>query len=464
MARKDKNVTKYSRVGSYGFRITIPVCVLFLAYVIFHLFVYNNGSSIAEYEVQQGRIASSQVYKGIIIRDETVYYAGRDGTVNYYITNGAKVSSTDTVYSVDESGEISNQISTAAQDASTLTADAKTQVANDLVDFTTSYDAMDFAQASTFKTSLNSELSQTLSAIALNSLGDLIDSVGGSFNRVQAKVPGIVLYYTDGYEALTMDDFVPEDLNGVSYNKVSYESGRSVTKGDVVFKLVTSEDWSVVVAITDDLAEELTDTTSISVTFTKDGYSATADTGIWKKNGGYYLQLSFHTAMIRYANDRYLELELGISTTEGLKSPNSAITAMTFFTGPITDYIAGDDAGTQGLLIQRTDDDGNTYMEFVTPTVYYSTDTDYYIDDEDVSEGDVVVLSDSSSTYRIGKDTDELIGVYNVNKGYAVFKQINILYQNEDYAIVEPKTSYGIALYDHIALDGSAVTEGDFID
>ena len=52
-----------------------------------------------------------------------------------------------------------------------------------------------------------------------------------------------------------------------------------------------------------------------------------------------------------------------------------------------------------------------------------------------------------------------LIGVYNINKGYAVFKQINIIYENEEYAIIETKTSYGISLYDHIALDASEIKE-----
>ena len=37
-----------------------------------------------------------------------------------------------------------------------------------------------------------------------------------------------------------------------------------------------------------------------------------------------------------------------------------------------------------------------------------------------------------------------LIGVYNMNKGYADFKQINIMYQNDEYSIVEANTRYGL--------------------
>ena len=57
-----------------------------------------------------------------------------------------------------------------------------------------------------------------------------------------------------------------------------------------------------------------------------------------------------------------------------------------------------------------------------------------------------------------------LSGVYNVNKGYAIFKQIDILYQNAEYTIVRTGTKYGISLYDHIALNGSDVTEGELVN
>ena len=44
-----------------------------------------------------------------------------------------------------------------------------------------------------------------------------------------------------------------------------------------------------------------------------------------------------------------------------------------------------------------------------------------------------------------------------------VFKQIDVLYQNEEYTIVKTGTTYGIALYDHIALDGTKIDENQLI-
>ena len=65
-------------------------------------------------------------------------------------------------------------------------------------------------------------------------------------------------------------------------------------------------------------------------------------------------------------------------------------------------------------------------------------------------------------TYTVSK-RGGLIGVYNINKGYADFKQIQILYQNDEYSIVKSNTEYGLNVYDYIALDAESVTVNDFI-
>ena len=50
-----------------------------------------------------------------------------------------------------------------------------------------------------------------------------------------------------------------------------------------------------------------------------------------------------------------------------------------------------------------------------------------------------------------------LTGVYNMNKGYADFTVITILYQNDEYSIIKSNTRYGLAEYDFIVLDAASV-------
>ena len=166
--------------------------------------------------------------------------------------------------------------------------------------------------------------------------------------------------------------------------------------------------------------------------------------------------------MIRYLNERYVDIELVLNSKTGLKIPNSAITSKEFFKIPISCFTKGAESDDPCLLIKADENEGG--VKLVTPTIYCETEDYYYVDEQDVSAGDVIVLNDTSSTYVIGTDKESLVGVYNINKGYAVFKQINIISQNDDYAIVDTKTAYGISLYDHIALNGDSVHENDIIN
>ena len=56
-----------------------------------------------------------------------------------------------------------------------------------------------------------------------------------------------------------------------------------------------------------------------------------------------------------------------------------------------------------------------------------------------------------------------LDGVYNVNKGYTVFRKVEILETANSYSIVRKGSSYGLQVYDHIVLDASMVHDGQLL-
>ena len=57
----------------------------------------------------------------------------------------------------------------------------------------------------------------------------------------------------------------------------------SVAAGSPVYKLVTSNDWSIVVKLDDSYYQELKDKTSVRVTITKDDISFNAQVKLWDK-------------------------------------------------------------------------------------------------------------------------------------------------------------------------------------
>ncbi len=305
---------------------------------------------------------------------------------------------------------------------------------------------------------------ETMNQKALNSLGDYASyaQTNQTFHLVNATEPGIVVYYTDGYENVTMDSFSPKMMNVLNYNKVNLKQNTEVKANEPAYKLITSEDWNIVFPVSESTYQRLAADSVINIQFKKDGISCWVNYEFQKIGDSYYMILSLKDHMIRFCGDRFVEIELMINKESGLKLPNSAITEKEFFTVPKEYFSKGGNSNSNGLLVEQPES-SSAAMTFAETTLYFETEDVYYIEkDKLIQAGTVIRKPDSNETYTI-RDTAKLSGVYNVNKGFAVFKQIDVLYQNEEYTIVRAGTSYGISLYDHIALEGNKVKENDLI-
>ena len=148
MTSNNDKVIKYNR--QFNLNIGMVIFCVIIVYMIFHIFTYLTSSSIAEYQVSQGTIATNNIYRGLIIRDETVAYAEQSGYINYYVSDGSKVSVNDVIYSIDTTGDVSSQITSAVEDGSLLDKESITDFANEINSFAQSYNSSDFSSVSLF--------------------------------------------------------------------------------------------------------------------------------------------------------------------------------------------------------------------------------------------------------------------------------------------------------------------------
>ena len=111
---------------------------------------------------------------------------------------------------------------------------------------------------------------------------------------------------------------------------------------------------------------------------------------------------------------------------------------------------------------QTTNAEGEKITEFLQTTVYYEEDELVYLDPNAFDKGDVLLKPASNETLRL-EEKKSLVGVYCINKGYAVFKQIHILCESDEYYIIEEGNSFGLSNYDHIALDSKSLKENDVV-
>lgn len=455
--RKNRKIVKYRK--PFHLNIGVIVFVLIFLYVMYNMFVFFTTKHISVYEVGQGTIAQDTFFQGIVLRDETVYYTNDSGYINYYCKNGSKVGTGTYVFSVDETGDYYSQMA-AVNDGKLLSDESYQQLANVAEQYLNSYSDVNFRQVYQFKYDMEGTMVEELNSSA--KLGTDALAAGTGLHIYTSETDGIIVYHTDGLEGLTLEELTRENFDNPAYQKENFLKRQTVSAGDAAYKMINSELWQVIVPIDDALAQDLAEEENIKVSFKKDNSTAWAASRLLTKEDGAYLVLEFNNSAIRFADDRYLELELLLTDTTGLKIPNTAITEKDFISIPKEYITKGGDSDDNGILLVKTDKDSAESVVFTKVTLFYETDASYYISAEEVKLGDVVVLPESNERYTL-KESGTLEGVYNINRGYAIFRRIQKLFENEEYTIIESGTSNGISMYDHIALDSSAVSENDII-
>ena len=458
-----------NKIVRYPKSLNINIGVLFFAiifiYLIFNVYIYLTATHVSYYEVDEGSIRIQTSYTGLALREEQLIYAGQSGYVNYYLKDNSRARYGSLICSVDENGDIAGEITRAGNTENTLDAQSYSDLVEEMKDFSNAYTDESFYNVYTFKTDLQAELMEAVNLSALGSMSDYAANAeaDNTFHRIKATMPGIVSYYCDGYEGVTADNMTAGMLDESGYEKDNRKAAVHVEAGEPLYKLITSENWQMIFAISDELKELLANDSVIKVRFKSDETTAWATYEIRNLDGKNYLLLSFNNSMIRYASERFIEVELLLTKQEGLKIPNRSIVEKSFFVVPQSYFTKGGNSNSLGLLIDTHDDSGQKVQKFIATDIYYSTDECYYVSEDELSRGTIVIDPAGGDRFVIS-DSEMLKGVYNINKGYAVFRMIDILYQNEEYSIIARGTRYGLSQYDHIALDGSIITENEVLN
>ncbi len=442
--------------------IGFVVCGIIFVYVLFHLLSYYTTKNVTIYEVKSGTIVSDHQYRAFAVREESVINTDAGGFIYYFVGTKNRVGVKSQVYCIDESGSIIASLTSGAKDGKTkLSEKALASTLHTISSFTNTYSNLDYQKTYTFKESLSDMLGALYVDAVMQKNADAINAAlaNNTYHTYYAPTPGLVSYVIDGYEGTTKDSFTGKELDDSGLDAINLKGRTEVAAGEMAYKLITSDDWSMIIAVDDVLLEKLGDEKVLEVGFEQDNAKSWATVTVMERDHDKYLILDMDDSMERYADQRFININLNLNEKEGLKIPNSAIVEKRFFTIPKGFFMKGSDTKELGVL-KKT---GRNNVKFIVPTIYYETDDYYYIDNEQFHKGDTIVKGDSSDSYVIGGETAKLKGVYNVNKGYAVFKQIEEMYSSDDYTIIKNGTNYGIAQYDHIALQGDQVKENDII-
>ena len=455
------NIKKYKTKRELNLGIFL-FAIVFI-YLLITVIMYFTGDKISVYEVREGSIVNDNSYTGLVLRQETAVNAEETGYISYYQNENSKVKNGTYIYALSpQKLDTDSQASgDAAESTGSLNPEIQAGIIYQMQNFNENYDPDDFSAVYTLKNEINASLQDAFSATRTEQLSTVITESGLEVASYAAPRDGIVAFTVDGYESLTKDTFTAENFDRTKYENTVLEDQMKISAGSPVYRLITSEDWSVIVQLDRETAEQLEadEVTSVKVRIDKDSETLWADFSIITRNGDFYGCLDFDNSMIRYAEERYLNIELILEDESGLKIPKSSVIEEKFYVIPEEYITTGGNSSSDGVMVQ--DENGDAVFQQVD--IYDSSDEgEVYISRDDITEGTVLIKPESSETYTVGK-TKTLQGAYNINKGYAVFKKVDILCENDEYYIVQEGDSYGLYNYDHIVQDGSSVNSEEVV-
>jgi len=453
-------ITKYRR--PLNLNIGMIIFAVIFVYIVICVFMYFTSRHIIWYEVTAGTLSTNNIYKAVALRDETVVLATDAGYANYFAREGSKVAVGDLVYAVDETGKLSDYIAADSVGENTLSDADLNDLKTEIVSFAHSFDSASFSSVYDFKYDLEGTVLKMANISMYEHMETLNQSsLGGMVSLCSAGKTGYVVYSTDGYEGLTPEQITPEMFDQSKYEKSRVNNNDLIEKNATVGKLVTDENWSLIIPVEKDRSAVLEEEEYVKVKFVKTQETSWGQVTIHHLADGDYAQLTFNNSCVAFCTDRYVDIELILDEVKGLKIPQSAIVDKEFYIIPAEYMTKGGPNGNYGVLKEKADENGNLVSSFIETTVYSSDDKEFYIDSIDIKVGDYICKPDSPDKMAVSR-SGKLTGVYNMNKGYADFKQITKLDENEEYAIVSSNTKYGLTVYDRIVLDASSVKNYDF--
>ena len=455
--------------------INIGTIILFviIIYILFYVISYLGKSKLANYQVGESDIVDSIDGTGILLRDEDLVRTKKNGYVHFFVRDGSRVNKGGMVYTIDKTGAVQEFLQAKVDDGQTLSDEARDSIVSSLDSYCEGYEDNAFTDTYDLHKDVSYDLASYTDTILADNLKKIKKKIRKkygkkSFKICKAEETGLVTFSSDGLENLTLKTVTP-DLFAVRARMEDLRSNEKLKKDTPVYRLVKGQRWRLAVPVSKEQYTHLKALKkdgkgSHQVTFKKDNFVASAPYNCKKVGEDYYVVLLFNDYIQRYADQRYLYVELVLSQSIGLKIPTSALVQKDDFEIPRYLLSAGGNSDQKNQVnVLGENKKGEKTLQQVEVSVYNKDEDEenVYVASDKLKEGVILTDLEMTETFSLDKTT-ALQGVYIINRGFTVFRPVVILERNQDYCIVD-KDKSDIALYDRLILDSSSVDEGHII-
>ena len=482
---------KRKRTKSNPMRMIIVVLAMVGIYMIGQIGSFvSKRSDINVETVSYGTINTPNIYNGLILREEYVVNSTRAGQPFYqysqgdYVPKGSVVCTIKDIESTNaleekldkidknilESQKKRTDLSAFSEDISRLENSVARSVdayAGRAMKSNLSYMYTMKSQVVSFMDQRN-EIWLTENVESLSQLTEERNAyekqLAENMSALAASEAGVLCLSYDGLEESLHPDMAAEVTEKqIGDSKTEYISkAKGVQEGDPLFKIVESNKWYIVAYFPNtDVAGWEAQTAKRLNMIAEDGTLSVRALVESVEVGEKKTKVVFSTYeyMDEFMENRTVSFSLDSTVAEGLKIPNDAIVEKSLL--KIPRECLTESMGANGVMVLK----GNTGQFHEIKTLAGDEQAVYIEQTENsVKMGDVLQqgTEETAAQYTVS-ESKPYAGVYVANSSMAKFVVVEILEQNQEYAIVKAGTITGLQPYDTIVSDAKNITEGQDI-
>jgi hypothetical protein len=361
---KNSNYGKVTDIRKYRKEMTIGtiIAVFVLICIGGNYLFYRNKPRLSTYQVVADTMHRDDSTTGLIFRQERDIASADAGYVRYYNGNGSRVKVGESVYSISATSDL--VLDSIAENNGSFDADSLTKLSKILTRYQKSYSSDDFSNVYDFKSDFESEI-YTLTQNMMLEDASLKADASSDTDTYTTDASGIVSYYTDSLDGTDISSFNTSMFN-TEYAENSVRTSEQLLAGAVVYKLITSDEWYIVVPLSDDEISKYvktsddgsnTDAASLSsVTFYIDGsdkaYSGTYS--ILNSGSDCYMVITMNSYLTDYLDTRTVTVSFKSADDKCLKIPVSALTTKKYYMIPVFCFVNYDESTGKVIVPQAT--------------------------------------------------------------------------------------------------------------
>ena len=475
MADKNSKVIRYKHRW-HGSVIGFLFLFIFV-YLVVQLYFFFTKEKISIFEVQEKALYSIATdYKGFITRDEQVITLSKDAYVNYSVREGLKAALGSTIYTTQDISAITDALLKEYSSAQVLSTSSIGTLKTKLERAARHDLDSNFSLAYQDKNDLDVSVLDAYLMVA----SDALDGFSSEDAYcVKSDKSGYVLFRTDSFDGYQPEDVTLDSFSEDAYSMKVYGNGEQRNKGDFAYKLVADDSFQITFPISETDAARYRNRNYLSIELPSIGVTVSGGFEIHTaKDGTTMATVSLNKYGSSYLTERFVDFKIAEDDIKGYKIPKSAVLSKDFFVVPES-YVIDSESKGVGVLKEVVSSDGSAEAVFIRVSIYAKQGNSYYISASGLTTNDYLI----GATVEKNEDTEEeriltdltdrhliavsapLTGVYSVNRGYCIFRQVDILSETSDnnYYIIDTGTYYGLSAYDRIILNASLVTENQII-